>query len=158
MLCIIIISSPSHKSQFVQYVLKYKQHVLKYVCSLNYNSLLLLSKKKKTMYWTTTLIFHWVLEKQNKHIKATKIGNHLKPLETIQNHPQNHLQSSRNTCYYLWPPTASQNLNRASSNWSETIHIHLRTPRYYQNYSKTIKDGLVKTSWSFKNNFNAIKP
>ena len=87
MLCIII-SSPSHKSQFVQYVLKYKQHVLKYVCSLNYNSLLLLSKKKKTMYWTTTLIFHWVLEKQNKHIKATKIGNHLKPLETIQNHPQ----------------------------------------------------------------------
>ena len=33
----------------------------------------------------------------------------------------------------------NQNLVRTSCNWSETIHIRLRTPRYYQNHSQPYK-------------------
>ena len=66
---------------------------------------------------------------------AIKIANHPKPPGSKQSHP---LETICN------PPELSAT-TRTICNWSGTIHIHLRTPRYYRNHSKTVKEGLLKT-------------
>ena len=35
-------------------------------------------------------------------------------------------------------------LTRTSCNWFETIHIHLKTPKITENYSKAVKKELAK--------------
>ena len=89
---------------------------------------------------------------------AFKTANHPKPPETTRNHPQplettrnyqnlstrNHQQSPRTIWYHPKPHITSQNLNKTSCNWSETIHIHLKTTRYYQPNETLIPQKLEK--------------
>ena len=85
--------------------------------------------------------FSFVVTKTANHPKPPETTRkHLQPPETIHNpkkpSTRNHLQSLRTILYHPKPPTTSQNLNRTSCNWSETIHIHLKTTRYYHNAMK----------------------
>ena len=64
----------------------------------------------------------------------SKTANHLiqpQPPQIIRNH-QN--ISIRIICNHRKPPATSNNLTKASSNWSETVHIFLRTPKLLYNH------------------------
>ena len=83
--------------------------------------------------------------KENIKNVTTKTTNHPKPPETIRNHPkpsktiQNHPKPPKTICNNSPKNIRSHRAHlqeaRNYTNRSETIHIHIKTRRYHQNYS-----------------------
>ena len=98
--------------------------------------------------------FHFVATKIANHPKPTDTTwSHLKPFANTQDHPKPPKaitpKPSKIPQKHPLSPEATFNQSETSCSWSGTVHIHLKTPRYYQYYSKTVKEMLVKTSYFF---------
>ena len=76
----------------------------------------------------------------------TTTRNHLWPIKLID---RNYLLPLKTIRCHRKPPTTSQNVSRTTGNWCESIDIHLKKFRYYQSYSKTVKNRLFQTSILF---------
>ena len=97
------------------------------------------------MYHTVKLLSSLI----NSKNVTTKTANQSKPTETIWNHPKppdttwnhpNHPKLSATTHLKLSAATEPTHSQLTSyTNQSETVHIHVKTGRYYQSYRKTVK-------------------
>ena len=88
---------------------------------------------------------HPKVSESTKNYSIESAQYHLKPSATTQSHPLRSIHNPPEPSAIAQNHPQQVNLIRTSCNWSETIHIYLRTLICYQNYPETLKKGLVKT-------------